>query len=417
MGLFNRPTVATASTGSSETDQPRDIFSHSESYDSILAEQDRRRKEKLERQKVKREGKRTSDEGVAESPRKASGSALSPKKSEATPKRRRISGQDVGNLLKEAGLEGNDSAQRSDEEEIIMGQGSEERRSPRKGGVDARGSRTAAKSTRGKTVTPVIEVDDGSSDVEIQPGGTAAKQDPKDSFPMEEQDDESDEELAALARQARQRRRQQQQKTSASPATIGKDPSPQTTELRASHSGFQTPPLPDPPVKVLVVSRIENTNPLLVFRKLSQNLREIRLAYCKRQGFSEDFTEKVFLIHCMRRVYDVTTCRSLGLETDTEGNITMKGAEGKEGVDQVALEAVTDEIFAQIRAEKAREGAKRAGHWDPGAEAGAESEQLDAPPAEEEYLKLVLKAKDKADFKLMVKPVSNPLPTQGQEPC
>jgi hypothetical protein len=77
----------------------------------------------------------------------------------------------------------------------------------------------------------------------------------------------------------------------------------------------------------------------------------------------------------MRKVYDVTTCKSLGLETDAEGNVTMKGAEGKEGCDQVALEAVTQDIYDKMLAEKDREDAKRRDKWDPAADAAAEDEE------------------------------------------
>lgn len=167
---------------------------------------------------------------------------------------------------------------------------------------------------------------------------------------------------------------------------------------------------------ILVYSQIANTNPLKVYRKLSQNLREIRLAWCKRQGFNESFTESVFLIHRTRKVYDVTTCKSLGLETDAEGNITMKGAEGKEGCDQVALEAVTQDIYDKMLAEKDREDAKRRDKWDPAAEAGAEEEETAPEPAAEEFIGLVLRARGKPDFKLKVKPVSQSLSLSNRPP-
>jgi len=223
-------------------------------------------------------------------------------------------------------------------------------------------------------------------------------------MPIEDEDDESDEELAALARQARQRRLQRTH--AATPDVATKSPTPREAATESPHAGLQSIPLPDPPVKILVVSQIDNTKPLLVYRKLSQNLREIRIAWCKRQGFDEAKTEEVFLVHRGRKVYDVTTCRSLGLETDAEGNITMKGAEAKEGVDQVALEAVTQNIFDKMLAEKAREEAKRRGKWDAPTEAGAQDEASATPVAAEELIGLVLKARGKPDFKLKVKPTT-----------
>jgi hypothetical protein len=163
-------------------------------------------------------------------------------------------------------------------------------------------------------------------------------------------------------------------------------------------------------------SQIANTNPLKVYRKLSQNLREVRLAWCKRQGFTESFTESVFLVHRMRKVYDVTTCKSLGLESDAEGNVTMKGAEGKEGVDQVAIEAVTQDIYDKLLADKDREDAKRRGQWDPATQAGAEhGTETAAEPIAEELIGLVFRARGKPDFKLRVKQVSQSLSLSNKQ--
>lgn len=107
MGLFNRPT-STAAAKAPGSDGPVDMFSHSQSYSEILAERaerERRRKEKAEK-RGKSEGKRKSDEGVEdeeESPKRSKRETPRKKKSVETPMRR-ISGQDVGSLLREAGL-------------------------------------------------------------------------------------------------------------------------------------------------------------------------------------------------------------------------------------------------------------------------------------------------------------------------
>jgi hypothetical protein len=407
MGLFNRPT----STAAAKASGGGDIFSHSQSYSEILAERaerERRRKEKTEK-RGKSEGKRKSDEGVddeddeeeEESPKK--GKRETPKKkrrSEETPMRR-ISGQDVGTILKEAGLP-RDFDEESEDEQIVMEEVREKSESPLK----ARRTKVTRASSRangnGHSDADAIELGGSSSD-EGGPNGTRRS---NNATPLEEEDDESDEELAALARQARQRRLQ---RTHAATPDTTKSPTPREIASGSPHIGPLSAALPDPPVTILVHSQIANTNPLKVFRKLSQNLREIRLAWCKRQGFNESFTDNVFLIHRMRKVYDVTTCKSLGLETDAEGNITMKGAEGKEGCDQVALEAVTQEIYDRMLAEKDREDAKRRDKWDPAADAGAEQEETATAPVAEELIGLVLRARGKPDFKLKVKPVSQSL--------
>ncbi|KAM0701382.1 hypothetical protein Q7P35_011743 [Cladosporium inversicolor] len=401
MGLFNRPT-STAAAKASGSDGPADMFSHSQSYSEILAERaerERRRKEKAEK-RGKSEGKRKSDEGVddeEESPTRSKRETPKKRKSAETPMRR-ISGQDVGSLLREAGHP-RDFDEESDDEQIVMEEAREESVSPLKPARTIVTRASVRANGNGHSDADAIELGGSSSDE----GRTRGTQYSNKATPMEEEDDESDEELAALARQARQRRLQ---RTHAATPDTTKSPTPREVASGSPHIGPQNAPLPDPPVMILVYSQIANTNPLKVYRKLSQNLREIRLAWCKRQGFNESFTESVFLIHRTRKVYDVTTCKSLGLETDAEGNITMKGAEGKEGCDQVALEAVTQDIYDKMLAEKDREDAKRRDKWDPAAEAGAEEEETAPEPAAEEFIGLVLRARGKPDFKLKVKPTT-----------
>ena len=93
------------------------------------------------------------------------------------------------------------------------------------------------------------------------------------------------------------------------------------------------------------------------------------------------------------------------MEVDSFGNVTLKGSEGKEDVDKVHLEAVNDIVFRQIKAEKAQESRR---HGDEAsADAGGEDDLgTIEQPQEESFIRLLLKAKDKDDFKLKVKPVS-----------
>jgi hypothetical protein len=394
MGLFNRNKSA-ATDGTDDT--PKDIFSHSQSYSEILAEQERTRKEKAEKQRRKKDGKRSSEEALEASPGRVKKETPKKRGGESS-KRRRISGEDVDSLLREAGITGMAAIESEHEDEhIVMEDSSIRGSSPRKDAAGSRFTRSSSKATGAtRSGAEVIDVGDSSSD-EVR---TNDAQGPKLPDPIEE-DDESDEELAALARQRRLQRRHPSQVNSSTP---------QRGTAESPHTGLPTPPLPDPAVKILVSSRIKGTKPLMVYRKLSQNIRDIRLAWCTRQEFDPAFTDRVFLIHNMRRVYDMTTCHSLGLETDAEGNITMKGAEGKDGVDQVALEAVTDDIYQTMLDAKAKDEAKNLKQWEIGGEDDAEDEATSARPPREERVGLVLKAKGKQDFKLQVKWVSQ-LPT------
>ena len=97
-------------------------------------------------------------------------------------------------------------------------------------------------------------------------------------------------------------------------------------------------------VQILITSEIENTKALIVHRKMSQSLREVRLAWCKRQGFTEEMQSSVFLTWKGRRLFDVTTCKSLGF------NITdIRSSMADEGTMRVHMEAVTEDLFTSKR--------------------------------------------------------------------
>ncbi|OJJ36779.1 hypothetical protein ASPWEDRAFT_107312 [Aspergillus wentii DTO 134E9] len=70
----------------------------------------------------------------------------------------------------------------------------------------------------------------------------------------------------------------------------------------------------DPVVQILITSEIENSKPLIVHRKMSQPLKDVRLAWCKRQNLTDKLQSSVFLTWKGRRLFDVTTCNSLGVD-------------------------------------------------------------------------------------------------------
>ncbi|KAJ9300226.1 hypothetical protein DTO271G3_2343 [Paecilomyces variotii] len=110
----------------------------------------------------------------------------------------------------------------------------------------------------------------------------------------------------------------------------------------------------DPIIQILITSNIENTMPLIVRRKMSQRLRDVRLAWCKRQGFDKDMTASVFLTWKGRRLFDVTTCKSLGIgrqnRASSQGLWDVNDELGdKEETMQIHVEAVTDLPVAPSR--------------------------------------------------------------------
>lgn len=215
--------------------------------------------------------------------------------------------------------------------------------------------------------------------------------DPDDPFP----------ELTALAHQ---RSKQRALETKAQQSVV--------TSIEPPESEF------DPVIKMLVTSPLLNTKPLLVHRKLSQRLMEIRQVWCQRQGFDEEQAKQIFLTYKMMKLYDATTCRSLGIKVDSQGNVIndrprdVFGANGDDDDNQgrVHVVAVTAEALEVLRRE--REDKKKI-------EAQAAQDKIDSqavtsgqdikskgdPP--EVKVRLLLKGRGYPDYKLIVRPVSD----------
>lgn len=101
-------------------------------------------------------------------------------------------------------------------------------------------------------------------------------------------------------------------------------------------------------VEILITSDIPNTKPLIVRRKASQSLKDVRLAWCSRQNFSDQMKSSVFLTWKGKRLFDVTTCRNLCVERrpslDDTVDILLP-----ENFSRIQMDAVTEELFAAKR--------------------------------------------------------------------
>ena len=383
MSLFNRPAWAKSNKTEDNEDEEKNIFSHSGSFRDIVAEQERRKKEKSERKKVKQE-------------RRSSGKHKREKDEEedAVAKKRRITLEDGEKLLRSVGLSANLATGVDVEEDDLEGEVAQRvRRSARKNRDQHRDS--LGQSKMGLRSRPeVVEIDDGSDDDEtVVPHVQTWESD---------EESESDEEFAELKRRARLQQQEKELYTRAS-----------DTRARSAGAGaedtseYRLPTPPDEPiVQFFISSPIPNTKDLIVQRKLSQGLQDVRKAWCKKQNLPPETWPNVFFIHRTRRLYNVNTCKSIGLEVDAFGNLTMKGADGKEGVEKVHLQAVTQEIFEAILAEKDLQAKQRSGELplDDQADAGAGDDALKPEP----LIRVTLAAKDQEDLKLKLKPVCHP---------
>lgn len=401
-----------------------DIFSRSaQSYDAILKDRERQKAARAKRKaaataaaadaaKAEHDNNGGGKEGEEEDDRRDSGSgqgretvAQSPdqgrKAHDGQPesKKRRITEKDYANFgivmtpVKKSGADagGRDFSPHTGSPKVVQ--------SPN---VESPSQRTRSKPTarspwkpRKVESTPIVLDDE--ADVELVGETKRAAR------PQEEPEDELDREFPELAAAARERRRLRDMES--------KQQAIEDWVLNAAGSTPKVKPIPypDPTIQILITSPIPDTQPLIVHRKLSQRLQECRLAWCGRQGFSEVLTRGVFLVYKMRKLYDVTTCKSLGMKFDAEGRLV--GESGRSVFDssdddgRIHVQAVTEDLFAQMKAGR-RAGARAppAGTQHPD-EDNADTPTAEADAASEELIRVVLKAKGHKDFRLKVKPV------------
>lgn len=228
------------------------------------------------------------------------------------------------------------------------------------------GSRSASDSRKPSSPPPRQSSgigDDGDDDGDVILTSITLKEPPLD---------EDDEMLAAIERRARERVAARQQ--------VSNSPS----------NPLSSPP-PDPIVSILVTSEIAGTGPLVVRRRANQSLKPVRVAWCSRQGFTEDQTADIFLTWKGNKVFDHNSCRGIGIGVDDLGNLA-----DQEGMrdNNIHFEAMTAEMLA----EKEREREMRYSM-------APEEEEEEAEPVQEITMRLTLKSKGYEDFKIKVRPV------------
>lgn len=152
----------------------------------------------------------------------------------------------------------------------------------------------------------------------------------------------------------------------------------------------------DPVVNILVTSQIAGTKEWILKRKASQRMKDVRMTWSDRQRingqpFDDDTKRSIFLTFRGTRVFDVSTCSSLGVTLDANGRIH--------------LEAWTQEIFDAYK--KRRDADRQRREFDPldePADADEVAEPEQAPEDEIKPMRIFIKAKGLKDCKVMVKP-------------
>lgn len=373
-------------------DPTRSLFSHSGSF--LSQQKERIEREKRDAQRAKeREQRRKEKKERKESVKRESPEGDSTERKPDL-KRRRISSKESAKLLAKAGLpSGPIELESSDEETVQPSPGSPVRRSPRhtRTTTDDYGL-PKPRSRLNRTAAAPIDV--WEDDLTIT--GSARIQAPPSS---DVEDEFSDPELAEMSRKARRAARAQHtQDKKATPPEGNTSGGVQGAESD-SKTGLPTPEPHDPTITILITSDIPNTGSLLIRRKMSQPLDKVRIAWCDRYKLSDQLRNEVFLAFCGRRQYDSTTCQRLGLKVDAYGRTIREDGNAEEPNDQVHVEAFTEALFAERKAEKARQAkAESSSKYD--------LEEEAQPEPEPAGLKVIIRAKGHDDFKARVLPVS-----------
>lgn len=255
----------------------------------------------------------------------------------------------------------------------------------------------------------IIDLEDSGDEMPASDDGDDCKMiQPKKAPPPEEDEfPASDDEYAELARKAREKARRKRLEEDIISATHKASPSlePEGHSQRSLSAPQQpaAPPPPDPEVHILITSPLDNTKPLIVKRKLSQRLKDVRVAWCQYQQFTPDMSDTIFLTWRCKRLFDVTTCKGLGIAVDEDGNVSSKGETRLFGEEEQKLhmEAMTAGLFEERKKAKQRKMQEEQDGIN------EEEETMMPQKPEEPQVRIILKAKGFDDFKLKVKAVSH----------
>ncbi|KAK5321873.1 hypothetical protein LTR93_006111 [Exophiala xenobiotica] len=126
----------------------------------------------------------------------------------------------------------------------------------------------------------------------------------------------------------------------------------------------------DPQVRILIQSDIPDTKPLIVKRKASQSLKQVKEFWCKKWGLDDSMTRKVFFTWRGTRLFDSTTMRGIILKLKKDyrqqsASVSLDdgGEEEDEDKDKdkdpsegnIMLEAMTPELYEEKQRQRERE--------------------------------------------------------------
>ncbi|KAI9729607.1 MAG: hypothetical protein M1834_006803 [Cirrosporium novae-zelandiae] len=253
--------------------------------------------------------------------------------------------------------------------------------------------------TRAAAVSNASQAIDLDTDSDTQSRKITVRYPPPKPSNNDDFDDCEDEEFPELAARARERakaKRLAAQKSSSPESSMG---TPAGIPLPTRQS---EPPEHDEIVAILITSRLPNTSPLIIRRKESQRLHQVRLAWCAKQGFNEETTESIFLTWKGNRLFDSSTCKNLGANVynhnDTLQSFRDVGEDMDEDEPKIHVEAMTEELLTLYNKEKEEAHLKALRE-----EAGEDDFALEPEPPKEKYTHIFLRNPDYEEVRLKVR--------------
>ncbi|KIW01657.1 uncharacterized protein PV09_06842 [Verruconis gallopava] len=209
------------------------------------------------------------------------------------------------------------------------------------------------------------------------------------------QKEDEDDEFAELAAAARARAKQQEVTLQSSATNTV------SSGLDANLKSLATDTEPNPTIDILVWSPLEGAKPLVVKRKWNQNFRDIRKAWLARQLdlASHIKKEDIYFTWRNKRVFDISSCKSIGVKLDAHGEAIIPSDQGRyRAIDgKISLCATTD---AQQKLEKEKAEEKHLRESEEAAEMETEPDQESRSTG----IRIILRSKGYPDQKLIVKP-------------
>jgi Ubiquitin-2 like Rad60 SUMO-like len=342
--FFKKPTWATSAPPS----QSGDFFRHSDAvYDNILREKERRREKHAQKKQANvRVDAVQEDQGV---------------------KRRRISIEDEdqeedGSSDSETKSTGSRRVDTTDNEKPENRSNSPTRLGPCQAGRASRPNAESFSITSTHMCSNFIELESDDQKSDPQPIAPAKIQ---TRVSDEENSDEEDEYVLELKQKARAKARLKELSAdphhtqgSARPLLEAQQPTPLSPFPGTSSTFTKQHPVPILPpdqeetiVSILINTKIPNAKQLIVNRKVSQPMQQVRQVWCSRQSFDDEMTAKIIFTWRGKRLYDTTTSTHLLNVLKKERARQMGGLHYEDEEDpsngRIEVEAMTMEIYEQ----------------------------------------------------------------------